>query len=123
MNIFKWMCTILLGLFILVVIVQNYDSFSQTATFRINLLFFKWQSPPLSLYLISCITFCFGVVLTGFYSIFEKFRLKREIKKLKRELSQKEEELVSLRNLPVSEEAVSSGTNQDNVSEQPINTG
>ncbi len=122
MNIFKWMCTIFLGLFVLIVIVQNYSSFSQTVTFKINLLFFKWESPPISLYLVSCITFCFGVVLTGFYSIFERFRLRREIKRLKKELSQKEKELVSLRNLPVSEEEP--GSNKDTeVSEEPISTG
>jgi uncharacterized integral membrane protein len=121
MNIFKWMCAIFLGLFVLIVVIQNYEAFSQTATFRIDLLFFRWQSPPISLYLISCITFCFGVVLTGFYSIFERFRLRREIKKLKKELSQKEKELVSLRNLPVSEEGISSKSSE--LSEEPISTG
>ncbi len=121
MNIFKWMCTIFLGLFVLIVIIQNYNAFSQTATFRINLLFFRWESPPISLYLISCITFCFGVLLTGFYSIFERFRLKREIRRLKKELSEKEKELVSLRNLPVSEEEVGSDKGEE-ASQEPIST-
>ncbi len=122
MNIFKWMCTIFLGLFVLIVIVQNYSSFSQTVTFKINLLFFKWESPPVSLYLVSCITFCFGVVLTGFYSIFERFRLRREIKRLKKELSEKEKELISLRNLPVSEEEVGGSDKGEKSSEEPITT-
>ncbi len=116
MNIFKWMCMILFGLFVLIVIVQNYDSFSTPVTFRINLLFFKWQSPPVTLYLVSCITFCIGVILTGIYSIFERFRLKRQLRHLKKELSHKEKELVSLRNLPVS-------SHEEDSTEQPINMG
>ena len=116
MNIFKWMCIIFLGLFVLIVVIQNYESFSQSVTFRIDLLFFKWQSPPITLYLVSCITFCIGVILTGFYSIFERFRLKRQIRSLKKELSRKEKELVSLRNLPVTSQ-------EEGVTEQPISTG
>jgi len=107
---------IFIGLFVLIVIVQNYDSFSTSVTFKIDLLFFKWQSPPVTLYLISCITFCIGVVLTGFYGMFERFRLKRQIKQLKKELNQKEKELVSLRNLPVA-------SDEESATEQPISTG
>lgn len=116
MNIFKWMCMIFFGLFVLIVVVQNYESFSTSVTFKINLLFFKWQSPPLTLYLVSCVTFCVGVILTGFYSIFERLRLKRQLKHLKKELSQKEKELVSLRNLPVT-------SHEEGTTEQPISTG
>ena len=116
MNIFKWMCMIFFGLFVLIVVVQNYESFSQSVTFRINLLFFKWHSPPITLYLVSCITFCIGVILTGFYSIFERFRLKRQIRSLKKELSRKEKELVSLRNLPVT-------SHEGSATDQPISTG
>jgi len=120
MNILKWMGLIFVGLFVLIVIIQNYEAFSQTATLRVNLLFFRWQSPPLSLYLISCITFCIGVVLTGFYSIFELFKYKREIRRLKKELSEKEKELVSLRNLPVSEEE--SKEQEEILTQEPIST-
>lgn len=116
MNIFKWMCMIFIGLFVLIVIVQNYESFSTSVTFRIDLKFFKWQSPPLTLYFVSCITFIIGVILTGFYGIFERFRLKNQIRQLKKELDQKEKELVSLRNLPVT-------SDEEDSAKQPINTG
>ncbi len=117
MDILKWMFLIFFGLFVLIVIVQNYQPLSTTVSFKLNLLFFRWESPPVSLYLVSCITFCIGVIITGFYSIFERFRLKRQIKRLKKELSQKEKELTSLRNLPVTSEE------PEQKEEQPISTG
>jgi len=97
---------ILFVLLIIVVAVQNYAVMATTVTFRLNLLFFNHETPPMSLYLVVIIAFLLGVIFTGFYGISERFRLKRQIKLLKKESRGKDQELQSLRNLPVTAEDV-----------------
>jgi hypothetical protein len=53
------------------------------------------------------IAFLFGVLVTGFYGIIERFRLKREIKTLVSTSREKDKELSSLRNLPITSDDVS----------------
>jgi ATP adenylyltransferase len=97
---------ILFVLLIIVVAVQNYAPMATKVTFRLNLLFFNHETPPMSLYLVVVIAFLLGVILMGFYGITERFRLKRQIKALKKESRGKDQELQSLRNLPVTTEEV-----------------
>jgi uncharacterized integral membrane protein len=97
---------ILLILLVIVVAVQNYAAMATTVEFKINLLFFDHHTPPMSLYLVVIIAFLLGVLFTGFYGITERFRLKREIKLLRRESKEKDQELQNLRNLPVTTESV-----------------
>ena len=103
---------ILFVLLIIVVAVQNYAAMATTVTFRLNLLFFNHETPPMSIYLIVVIAFLLGVVFTGFYGITERFRLKREIKMLKKEFMGKDQELQSLRNLPVTADEVAPAEEQ-----------
>ena len=108
MNILRWMLVILFGLLIIVVVVQNHEPMSTAIKFRVNLMLFKGETAAMSLYLVAVITFCVGVILTGLYGITERFHLKRQIKELMREAKQKDNELNSLRNLPVTSEDMSS---------------
>jgi uncharacterized integral membrane protein len=87
--------------FVIVIAVQNYDAFSTSASFKLDLLFFKYETSQMSLYLIAVITFLIGVVFTGFFTLTERLRLKREIKRLKKEARDREKELNSFRTLPV----------------------
>jgi ATP adenylyltransferase len=61
----------------------------------------------MSLYFIVTIAFLFGVLVVGFYGIIERFRLKREIKSLLSASREKDKELNSLRNLPITSDDVS----------------
>jgi uncharacterized integral membrane protein len=111
MNIFKWMLMIFFCLFVIVVAVQNHQAFSTEVTFGVDLVFFRWQSAPLSVYLVSIISFCFGVLVTGLYGIINRFSMQKQIKILKKHVKEKETELTSLRNLPVTEDVI--GTEQN----------
>jgi ATP adenylyltransferase len=75
--------------------------------FKVDLLFYKAETPSMSVYLVAIITFCLGVLVTGSYGIIERFRFKKEIKVLEKNVKEKEKELNSLRNLPVTTEVVS----------------
>ena len=94
-------------LLVVIVIVQNHRAMSEQVAFKVDLGFIKYESSAMSLYFIVTIAFLFGVLVTGFYGIIERFRLKREIKTLVSASREKDKELNSLRNLPITSDDVS----------------
>lgn len=106
MRYIKGIVVILFLLFVVIVAVQNYAPMSTPVRFHLNLLFWNYQSPDMNLYLVTIIAFLIGVFFTGLFGIAERFRLKRQVKELRRELKEKDKELNSLRNLPVTTEEV-----------------
>jgi hypothetical protein len=82
---------------------------STAVVFRLNLLFTEFTSTPLSLYVVVPLTFFFGVLITWFYGMIEHYRLRRDIKVLEKRLREKDKELSSLRNLPITSDDVSPG--------------
>ena len=107
MNYLKAILVMLFLLFIVIVAVQNYQPFSIGVKFKIDLMFFKYETSEMSLYFMVVIAFLVGVVLTAFCGIFERFHLKKQIKTLVKDNKEKDEELNSLRNLPVIAENIS----------------
>ncbi len=98
----KIILLILLGLVVIIVIVQNHEAMSTTVNFRLNTMFFgEKASPNVSVYEVVLLSFLLGVVVTGINGVVERFHLKRRMKALTRELEDKDRELNSLRNLPV----------------------
>jgi len=87
--------------FVILIAVQNYSAFSTSVSFKLDLLFFRYETSQMTLYVIAVITFLAGVVFTGFFSLTDRLRLKREIKRLKKEGREREKELNSFRTLPV----------------------
>ena len=106
MKYIKGIGIILFLLFVVIVAVQNHDPMSTTVRFKLNLLFWNHETPEMNLYLVTVITFLLGVFFTGICGIGERFRLKRQIKRLNREIKEKDKELNSLRNLPVTSEHI-----------------
>ncbi len=58
----------------------------------------------LPLFLVIFVAILLGILIAGLISSFDKFRLKREMNRLKRVVKTQEEELNSLRNLPLDAE-------------------
>lgn len=104
----KVIVVILFVLLVVIIAVQNYSPMSTSVKFRINLVFLNYETPEMSLYLVSIISFLVGVLFTGIAGIAERFQLKREIRTLKRDAKEKDRELNSLRNLPVTAGDISS---------------
>jgi uncharacterized membrane protein YciS (DUF1049 family) len=93
---------ILIGLFIIVLAVQNNDTLNKTVNLRLNpLVAQEMKSGEVSLYQLVLVSFLVGVLGTGIHGMVERFRLKRRIRNLTRELQDKDKELSSLRNLPL----------------------
>lgn len=102
----KLMVAILIMLLVVIIIVQNHKAMSTMVEFKVNLLFINYQSSAVSLYLIVTVAFVLGVLITGLYGIIERFRLKRDIKALIAVSREKDKELNSLRNLPITSDEV-----------------
>ena len=103
----RFLLVIVLLLLVVIVIVQNHEAMSKEVAFRLNLHFVNYTSSSMSLYFIVTIAFVFGVVVSGVYGIVERYRLRRQIKTLVSTTREKDKELNSLRNLPITTEDVS----------------
>ena len=113
MNHLRAMVTVLFVLFIFILAVQNYDALSIPVKFRVNLVFVDYQSDEIPVSFVAVIAFLVGVISLGLYGMTERFRLKRQIKTLLKERKEKEKELNSLRNLPVTTGNMSSDQTTD----------
>jgi len=88
---------ILLGM----IAMQNYDVLSAEFSFKLNIFSYLFETQPLSIYFIITVTFLFGVILTVLIIVSEILDLKKRLAYLSGQLSNYEEEVKSLRNLPV----------------------
>ncbi len=91
MRYVKGIFLIIVGIVVLVAAIQNYQAFSTSVQFRLNLLIFKAETPSLSIFLIAVISFFLGVVITALFGIADNLRLRsklREAYKTQRTVSQ-----------------------------------
>jgi len=104
----RFIVAIILMLVVVVLLVQNHGAMATKVEFRVDMLAWHWESPQITLYHIVTIAFLFGVIVAGLYGIIERFRLKKEIKVLAHASREKDKELNSLRNLPITSDDVGS---------------
>ena len=97
----------LLALITLVFIIQNFEDFSRTLQIRLDLFFLSFETMPIAGWILFLLSFLAGVILASIGGLLEMTRLKGELKTLRKENAQLREELSSLRNLPITEEPVS----------------
>jgi uncharacterized integral membrane protein len=100
----KMIVVILIVVLAFVVAVQNFGALATPVVFKVALPFFDEYRTSMPLSLVAIITFLIGVIFMGIYGMVERFSLKRQIKTLMKESNEKDEELNSLRNLPVTTE-------------------
>ena len=107
MKYLRFMLAIILMLLVVIIIVQNHTAMSTQVEFKVNLLFIEYATSAVSIYFVVTTAFLFGILIMGFYGMIERFRLKREIKVLSAASREKDTELNSLRNLPITTDDVS----------------
>lgn len=105
----RYILGIILMLLVVILMVQNHEPMSTGVVFRVDILSINYHSPRMTLYHVVTISFLFGVLITGFYGIAERFRLKKEINTLVSTSQERDKELNSLRNLPITIDDVPSG--------------
>jgi uncharacterized integral membrane protein len=102
----KAIIVVLFLLIVVIVAVQNYQALTTSIVFKVDLLFFKAETPNLPVFMIAIIAFLIGVACIWVYGISERLDFRRQIKMLMKDVKDKEQELNSLRNLPVTSEAM-----------------
>ena len=94
----------LLLLLFLILALQNFDELTTPIKFR----FLMVDTTGMPVAFVAIFTFVVGVIGTGLYGFAELFKLRKQIRLLMRDNREKDMELKSLRNLPVTGEDVSS---------------
>lgn len=107
----KFILAIIVMMLVVIVIVENHNAFSTKVIFRLDIFDLNLQTNEISLYYIVSVTFLLGILVAGFYGIFERFKLKKQIKELLNSSKEKDKELNSLRNLPITSDVSSSHLN------------
>jgi len=109
----KFMLAIILMLVVVILIVQNHEAMSTKVAFRVSFFSLELRSSLMSVYYIVTISFLFGVIVSGTYGIIERFRLTKALKLLKSVSQEKEKELNSLRNLPITSDDIRQAETND----------
>ena len=115
MKYIKFLVYALIIFVVVVLLVQNHEAFNTKVIFKADLLFGKYESAEISIYIISAIAFILGLIITWVYFLFERLQLRKQIKRLKNESKEKDKELNSLRNLPVISENVAPVTYENDI--------
>lgn len=100
----KTVKAVILGLLIILIVVftaQNLETLSRAETLRLDLVFHSFQTPPIKLVFLLAAAFVLGYLVAFSAGLIQKRKLKKTIKGLQRRQFHTEEELDSLRNLPV----------------------
>jgi len=111
----KFLFVVFIMLVIFILLVQNHEAFNTKVFFIVDFKVFDYQTPEINIYLISLIAFILGVVITWFFNLLDRFQLKRQINSQRKELREKDNELNSLRNMPITSESTTSDSHEDDV--------
>ena len=112
----KYLFMIFIFLFVFILLVQNNEAFSTKIMLKADLKFAgQYQAPELNIYLLSTISFILGVLIIWVYDLLERMQLRKQIKKLRNEINEKDKELNSLRNLPIVSESMTPGIQEDDL--------
>ncbi|MBG0776540.1 MAG: LapA family protein [Desulfovibrionaceae bacterium] len=103
MRFFKVFLIVLVFFLSMIFFVQNNQVLSQTMSLELNLFVKTWRSIPLPFYFLVLASFVAGAIFCLAYFLIEKMRLTRELKQCRSRLASLEQEVNSLRNLPLAE--------------------
>jgi uncharacterized integral membrane protein len=107
MKAVKWVVLLLLAMLLIIFLFQNYEAFLSPTTleFRLRVLP-PLNSGPIPLYALILGSIFGGGVMTVVYLGLDNFRLRGTLRSLRRQNNSLQEELKSLRNLPITEAEV-----------------
>ena len=116
MKYLKFVVSVFLALIIIALIVQNHEAFNTKVVFKfeVDLLGKSYETVGISIYWICILAFLLGIILTLAAFIIDRFELKKRMRYLQREVNEKDKELNSLRNLPITTDNMLPITQDDN---------
>ena len=104
MRYFKALILILIIMFLMLFLVQNTEPLMTKLDFVLDLKFVKYQAIELPLYLIVICAIGASAFLTALFLLGDKIRSSKKLKDCRTRMAGLEQELNSLRNLPLEEE-------------------
>lgn len=108
MKILKNMAYTLIVVLAFVFFMENYPTLSTPISIQYKIRYlFQVESIPFPVWSIILLSFSLGVVLAGFFGLYERYMIKQNAKTKTREVARLEKEVNSLRNLPITEEKFS----------------
>ena len=115
----KILVGLLFMVFAVLFLVQNNDTMMTAVHFKLNIPnVFNLQSTDITLYIIIPLSFLLGALIMWLLCVREHFRLKAKIKSLMTSPKEKEKELNSFRNLPLTSDDVSTTHSAANINEE-----
>ena len=104
MRYLKVLFIVVLFFLCMVFFVQNTEVLANELRIRFELFGLHWLSAPTPVYVYILIAFVVGAVVTMVYLLLERIRQGREIKHYKIQIQKLQEEINSLRNMPLEED-------------------
>jgi uncharacterized membrane protein YciS (DUF1049 family) len=101
MRFIKVLVIILLFFVALLFFAQNTEQLSQTVVLKFNLYLATWKTLPLPFYFLILLGFLVGAVVCLIYFLVDKVRMTKDLKHWKGKAQRLEQEVNSLRNLPL----------------------
>ena len=111
----KYLISFFIVFGIIALVIQNDAAFAKKVVFRANLLFAQYESREIPIYIVSSVALILGFIIAWVYFMLDRFQLKRRINSLGAELKEKDKELNSLRNLPITSEDVTPGIQENEI--------
>lgn len=103
MRYLKVLALVILFFFSMVFFVQNTPELGKTVVLSIELLQYKFTSQELPYYLLILTAFAVGAVITLLYFMGDKIRLSGQLRTCRTRMANLEQEVNSLRNMPLDE--------------------
>ncbi len=112
MRFLKVFGLVLLFLISMMFFIQNTEILSQEMSLQLNFYIGDYvaMSRPLPFYFLLLVAFALGAILVLFYFLLEKIRLSGQLKECRRERDKLEQEVNSLRNLPLESDTYASSS-------------
>ncbi len=101
MRYLKVLVLVIIFFICIVFFVQNTGSLSESFSLRFHIFGLDWVSSPTPIYVFILVAFVIGVIVSMFYFLLDKIRQGKELKRARAYISDLEEELHSLRNMPL----------------------
>lgn len=90
----------------IVFMVQNIEPLSHPLSIRLNLFFVQFETTPYATYMVILLAFFVGLLAASLLGLMERFRQRKTIRQQRKEVQRLNKELSSLRNMPITGEAI-----------------
>jgi uncharacterized integral membrane protein len=114
MRYFKVLLIVALFFLCMVFFVQNTGVLVSKLRIKYELFGLDWVSDPVPIYIFILLAFVLGALITMLYLLLERIRQGRELKYYRLQVNKLQQEINSLRNMPLEEE-----TSQESQGQQP----